>query len=56
VQSAKNYNVIGTKWFFRNKQNEDGIVVRNKVRLVAQGFVDVLSPGPPRDTPEVVSL
>jgi len=34
----KNYNVIGTKWVFRNKQNEDGIVVRNKTRLVAQGF------------------
>ena len=27
--------VIGTKWVFRNKQDQDGIVVRNKVRLVA---------------------
>nr|GEW09758.1 hypothetical protein [Tanacetum cinerariifolium] len=28
---------IGTKWFFRNKKDERGIVVRNKARLVAQG-------------------
>nr|GEV91831.1 hypothetical protein [Tanacetum cinerariifolium] len=28
---------IGTKWGFRNKRNERGIVVRNKARLVAQG-------------------
>ena len=24
------HNIIGTKWIFRNKQDEDGIVVRNK--------------------------
>ena len=41
VPRPKNYNVIGTKWVFRNKQNEDGIVVRNKERLVAQGFTQV---------------
>ncbi|XP_066385479.1 uncharacterized protein [Miscanthus floridulus] len=29
---------IGTKWVFKNKQREDGHVVRNKARLVAQGF------------------
>ncbi|GJS28582.1 putative ribonuclease H-like domain-containing protein [Tanacetum coccineum] len=29
---------IGTKWVFRNKKNERGIVVRNKARLVAQGY------------------
>nr|GEU58502.1 retrovirus-related Pol polyprotein from transposon TNT 1-94 [Tanacetum cinerariifolium] len=29
--------VIGTKWVYRNKKNERGIVVRNKARLVAQG-------------------
>nr|GEW60671.1 hypothetical protein [Tanacetum cinerariifolium] len=28
---------IGTKWVFRNKKDERGIVVRNKARLVAQG-------------------
>nr|GEX99249.1 copia protein [Tanacetum cinerariifolium] len=28
---------IGTKWVFRNKKDERGILVRNKARLVAQG-------------------
>nr|GFA80193.1 putative ribonuclease H-like domain-containing protein [Tanacetum cinerariifolium] len=28
---------IGTKWVFRNKKDKRSIVVRNKVRLVAQG-------------------
>ncbi|KAJ3702073.1 hypothetical protein LUZ61_005778 [Rhynchospora tenuis] len=30
--------VIGTKWVFRNKLDEYGNVVRNKARLVAQGY------------------
>jgi hypothetical protein len=34
-------NVIGTKWVFKNKLEEDGEVVRNKARLVAQGFSQV---------------
>ncbi|XP_039803896.1 uncharacterized protein LOC120667995 [Panicum virgatum] len=34
-------NVIGTKWVFRNKQDEYGIVTRNKARLVAQGFTQI---------------
>ncbi|GJX74747.1 putative ribonuclease H-like domain-containing protein [Tanacetum coccineum] len=29
---------IGTKWVFRNKKDERGIVIRNKARLVAQGY------------------
>ena len=36
-----NTNVIGTKWVFRNKQDENGVVTRNKARLVAQGFTQV---------------
>nr|GEV70256.1 hypothetical protein [Tanacetum cinerariifolium] len=28
---------IGTKWVFRNKKDEKGIVIRNNARLVAQG-------------------
>jgi hypothetical protein len=36
-----NTNIIGTKWVFRNKQDENGVVIRNKVRLVAQGFTQV---------------
>ncbi|GJU71088.1 putative reverse transcriptase domain-containing protein [Tanacetum coccineum] len=30
---------IGTKWVFRNKKDERGIVIKNKARLVAQDFV-----------------
>ncbi|KAI3810865.1 hypothetical protein L1987_20488 [Smallanthus sonchifolius] len=29
---------IGTRWVFRNKQDERGIVVKNKARVVAQGY------------------
>nr|GEX44722.1 putative ribonuclease H-like domain-containing protein [Tanacetum cinerariifolium] len=29
--------VVGTKWVYRNKKDERGVVVRNKARLVAQG-------------------
>ncbi|GJX21592.1 putative ribonuclease H-like domain-containing protein [Tanacetum coccineum] len=31
-------HAIGTKWVYRNKKDERGIVVRNKARLVAQGY------------------
>ncbi|GJS36591.1 putative ribonuclease H-like domain-containing protein [Tanacetum coccineum] len=30
---------IGTKWVYRNKKDERGVVVRNKLRLVAQGHM-----------------
>ena len=33
--------MIRTKWVFQNKQDQDGIVVRNKARLVAQGYTQV---------------
>ena len=36
-----NTNIIGTKWVFRNKQDENGVVTRNKAKLVAQGFTQV---------------
>ena len=35
VERSKDHNVIGTKWVFWNKQDQDEIVVRNKARLVA---------------------
>ncbi|WVZ70860.1 LOW QUALITY PROTEIN: hypothetical protein U9M48_019494 [Paspalum notatum var. saurae] len=38
VEPPPNCRPIGTKWVFKNKQGEVGMVVRNKARLVAQGF------------------
>jgi hypothetical protein len=34
-------NFVGTKWVFRNKQDEFGVVTRNKARLVAKGYSQV---------------
>ena len=34
-------NVIGTKWIFNNKIDEFGNIVRNKARLVAQGYTQI---------------
>jgi hypothetical protein len=34
-------NVVGTKWVFRNKQDEHGVVTRNKTQLVAKGYAQV---------------
>jgi hypothetical protein len=36
-----NQNVVGTKWVFRNKQDEHDVVTRNKARLVAKGYSQV---------------
>ena len=37
----RKHNIIGTKWIYHNKQDEHGQVVRNKARLVAQGYTQV---------------
>jgi hypothetical protein len=34
-------NVVGTKWVFCNKQDEHGVVTRNKERLVPKGYSQV---------------
>jgi hypothetical protein len=34
-------NIVGTKWVFRNMQDEHGVVIRNKARLVAKGYAQV---------------
>ena len=34
----KDKNIIGTKWVFKNKMNEQGEVIRNKARLVCKGY------------------
>jgi hypothetical protein len=41
VDPPSGVNVIGSEWVFKNKQGEDGEVIRNKTRLVAQGYNQV---------------
>jgi len=38
VPRTEEMNVIGTKWVFKNKIDEQGVIVRNKVRLLAKGY------------------
>lgn len=38
VPRPKDKNVIGTKWIFKNKLNENRDVIRNKARLVCKGY------------------
>ena len=38
VDKPNDHPVIGTKWVFRNKLDEHEIVIRNKARLVANGY------------------
>jgi len=38
VPEPQNQSVIGTRWVFINKLDEEGKVTRNKARLVAQGY------------------
>nr|GEW73485.1 hypothetical protein [Tanacetum cinerariifolium] len=38
VDLPKGKRAIGLKWAFRNKKDERGIVIRNKARLVVQGY------------------
>eukprot|EP00253_Pinus_taeda_P011464 PITA_11464 len=38
VPRPKDKNVIGTKWIFKNKLNENGEVIRNKAKLVCKGY------------------
>ena len=38
VPRPEGMNVIGTKWIYQNKSDENGTVTSNKARLVAQGY------------------
>ncbi|KAL4323400.1 hypothetical protein GQ457_11G026390 [Hibiscus cannabinus] len=38
VERPNDKSTIGTKWVFRKKLDESGNIVRNKARLVAQGY------------------
>jgi hypothetical protein len=41
VKRPSDHNVIGTKWVFQNKQDENKVIVRNKSRLVVQGYTQI---------------
>ncbi|CAM8908641.1 unnamed protein product [Rhodiola kirilowii] len=38
VPRSEDKNMIGTKWVFRNKLDDKGVVVRNQARLVVKGY------------------
>ncbi|KAJ9542059.1 LOW QUALITY PROTEIN: hypothetical protein OSB04_028565 [Centaurea solstitialis] len=38
VPRPRKRTIIGSKWIFRNKLDEAGTIIRNKARLVAQGY------------------
>ena len=38
VPRLKYHPIIGAKWVFRNKMNKQGIITRNKSRLIAKGY------------------
>jgi len=41
VPRCVDHNIIGTKWIFKNKSDEHGTMVRNKARLIAQGYTQI---------------
>jgi hypothetical protein len=41
VPRPEDKNVIGTKWIFKNKTNENGKIIKNKDRLVCKGYAQV---------------
>jgi len=38
VPKTDEMNIIGSKWVFRNKVDEAGVITRNKARLVVKGY------------------
>ncbi|GJU10549.1 putative ribonuclease H-like domain-containing protein [Tanacetum coccineum] len=40
IDLPKGNHAIGIKWVYRNKKDERGIVIKNKARMVAQGYTE----------------
>ncbi|KAD4585780.1 hypothetical protein E3N88_23381 [Mikania micrantha] len=38
VDLPEGKKALGTRWVFKNKKDESGVIVRNKARLVVQGY------------------
>ena len=38
VPRPNDHSIIGTKWIFRNKMDEHSNIVKNKAKLVVQGY------------------
>jgi len=38
VPRSDQMNIIGTKWVFKNKLDESGVIIKKKARLVAKGY------------------
>jgi hypothetical protein len=41
VPRSTNKNVIGSKWVYKNKMDEQGNIVRNKARLIYKGYAQI---------------
>jgi hypothetical protein len=41
VPRQTNKNIIGSKWVYKNKMNEQGNIVRYKARLVCKGYAQI---------------
>ena len=38
VPTPPNTSIVGSRWVYRNKSDEDGVIIRNKARLVVKGY------------------
>ena len=38
VPAPRDRSIVGTKWVLKNKMDENGVIIRNKERLVAKGY------------------
>ena len=41
VPPPQNHPIIGTRWVFRNRLDDAGVIIRNKARLVVKGFTQI---------------